>query len=202
MFQWFEPYMKYLEPDFWFSVAEAFKGLGPIAPIFLAFIESIIPALPLLVIITFNTSVYGPVLGFIYSWVGTTAGAIVMFSFYRFIFRRFLIKGSGHLPKVQKAIAWVGRQPASTLFIITAIPFTPSSAINLAYGLSDYSKRGFIKTTILGKLIMVLSMTLFGTTFNKAFENPFYIFVAIALLILLIYIAGVIKKRNHLDELE
>jgi hypothetical protein len=45
-------------------------------------------------------------------------------------------------------------------------------------------------------------MTLFGTTFKKAFENPFYIVVAIALLILLMYVANVIKKKNHLDELE
>ncbi|MGB7594836.1 MAG: VTT domain-containing protein [Erysipelotrichaceae bacterium] len=202
MFQWFEPYMQYLEPEFWFSIAEAFKGLGPLAPIFLAFIESVIPALPLLVIITFNTSVYGPVLGFVYSWIGTTLGAIIMFSFYRFVFRRFLLKAFGHYPKVQKAMQWVSKQPASTLFIITAIPFTPSSAINLAYGLSDFSKRDFIKTTILAKLIMVLSMTLFGTTFKKAFDNPFYILVAVALLILLMYIANVIKKRNHLDELE
>lgn len=202
MFEWFQPYMQYFSAEFWLSVAEAFKGLGPLAPIFLAFIESVIPALPLLVIITFNTSVYGPILGFIYSWVGTTLGAIIMFSFYRFIFRRFLLKWFGHLPKVQKAIAWVSKQPASTLFIITAIPFTPSSAINLAYGLSDYGKRSFIKTTIMAKLIMVLSMTLFGTTFKKAFENPLYIIVAIALLALLIYIANIIKKRNHLDELE
>lgn len=202
MFRWFEPYMQYFTADFWFSVVEAFKGLGPLAPVFMAFIESVIPALPLLVIITFNTSVYGPVLGFIYSWIGTTLGAIIMFSFYRFVFGRYLLKWFGHHPKVQKAMVWVSSQPAATLFIITAIPFTPSSAINLAYGLSEYSKRSFIKTTILAKLIMVLSLTLFGATFKKAFENPFYILVTIVLLIVLTYVANIIKKRNHLDKLD
>lgn len=202
MFRWLEPLMQYTTAEFWLSVAEAFKGLGPLAPIFLTFIESVIPPLPLLVIITFNISVYGPVMGFIYSWIGTTLGAIIMFSFYRFIFGRYLLKWFGHHPKVQKAMAWVSNQPTATLFIITAIPFTPSSAINLAYGLSEYKKRSFFKTTILAKLVMVLSMTLFGTTFKKAFENPLYIVVTIVLLAILIYIANIIKKRNHLDELE
>jgi uncharacterized membrane protein YdjX (TVP38/TMEM64 family) len=202
MSPWYQPLMQYLTPEFWISLAEAFKGFGPLAPVFLAFIESVIPALPLLVIITFNTTVYGPVLGFLYSWIGTTVGAIVMFSFYRFIFRRFLMQWFGQHPRVKKAMAWISNQKPSTLFIITAIPFTPSSAINLAYGLSDYRKRSFIRTTVIAKLIMVLSMTLFGTTFKKAFENPWYIILAVALLVGLTYLANFIKRKNKMDELE
>ncbi|HAM62153.1 MAG: hypothetical protein A2Y20_02300 [Firmicutes bacterium GWF2_51_9] len=198
---WLKPYLYYLSPEFWFAVAETFKGLGPLAPIFLALIESVIPALPLLVIITFNTSVYGPVLGFIFSWAGTTLGAIVMFYFHRYVFKKFLIQWFGRHPKVQAALAWVGNKPAATLFIISAIPFTPSSAINLAYGLSDFSKRSFVKTTLAAKFVMVMTMTLFGTAFKEAFDNPWFIVLAIAILVVLFFVAKALSKRHHLDDL-
>lgn len=199
--KWFDPYLQYLTPEFWIHIAETFKGWGPLAPIFLAFVESVIPALPLLVIITFNTSVYGPVLGFIYSWLGTSIGAIVTFYFHRKVFKHFLVRWFGTRPNVQRAMAWVGNKPARTLFIITAIPFTPSSAINLAYGLSDFDALTFVKTTLAAKLLMVLSMVLFGTTFRQAFENPYYIILAVVLLIALYFIARYIGKRNHVDDL-
>jgi len=202
MLSWYKETSKYFTAEFWFTIANGFKEFGPFAPILLAFMESVIPALPLLMIVTFNISVYGPVLGFIYSYIGTTVGAIVMFTFYRMIFKKFLLQWFGDHKNVKKAMAWVGNKPSSTLFIITAIPFTPSSAINLAYGLSDFSRGSFIRTTIAAKLVMMLGLTLFGTTFKQAFNNPIYIVLSILLLIGLTYLASVIKKRNHMDDIE
>jgi len=54
--------------EFWVEALSAFKDLGPLAPICLALVESLIPALPLVAIVTINISAHGAILGFLYSW--------------------------------------------------------------------------------------------------------------------------------------
>ena len=53
--------------EFWLQIIETIKDYGPLVPTFLTFIESLFPALPLIMIVSFNVSVYGTWLGFIYS---------------------------------------------------------------------------------------------------------------------------------------
>ena len=77
--------------EFWVEALSAFKDLGPLAPICLAFVESLIPALPLVAIVTINISAHGAILGFLYSWVGTTLGSLIVFLFFRRIVKRKLM---------------------------------------------------------------------------------------------------------------
>lgn len=56
--------------EFWKALLEGFGGLGPIAPVILAMVESFFPPLPLIAIVALNVAAHGGLLGFVYSWAG------------------------------------------------------------------------------------------------------------------------------------
>lgn len=186
---------RFTDISFWIQLVERFKDFGPLAPITLALLESIFPALPLLVIISFNVGVYGPYLGFLYSWAGTTLGSILMFLIYRKIVKRYLHQWIMKQQKLASIHDWISSHRQITLFILTALPFTPSSLINLGYGLSDFNGRTFISTVLCSKLIMVFLMTMFGHSLVNMSEQPIFIMIAAVMLIALYYVSKYVSKK-------
>lgn len=85
--------------EFWKTLLDSFEGLGPVAPILLAMVESIFPPLPLIAIVALNVAAHGGLLGFVYSWVGVAAGGTVVFLFWRRVVKRF----SGSWPPAPKS---------------------------------------------------------------------------------------------------
>ena len=77
---WLEPL---LTLEFWQQLLDSFQGLGPLAPILLAMVESFIPALPLVAIVALNIAAHGALFGFLYSWAGVAVGGSLMFLFWR-----------------------------------------------------------------------------------------------------------------------
>ena len=59
--------------EFWEALLEGFGGLGPIAPVILAMVESFFPPLPLIAIVALNVAAHGGLLGFVYSDVPALA---------------------------------------------------------------------------------------------------------------------------------
>ena len=77
--------------DFWEGLLAGFEGLGPVAPILLAMVESFFPPLPLVAIVALNVAAHGGLLGFLYSWLGVAAGGTLMFLFWRRVVKRFFL---------------------------------------------------------------------------------------------------------------
>ena len=69
--------------SFWEELLASFQNLGPLVPIFMAALESLIPALPLVAIVLVNVAAHGALLGFLYSWIGTCIGCTVVYWFFR-----------------------------------------------------------------------------------------------------------------------
>ena len=78
--------------EFWEALLESFGGLGPIAPVILAMVESFFPPLPLIAIVALNVAAHGGLLGFVYSWAGVMLGGTVMFLLWRRVVKRFFWK--------------------------------------------------------------------------------------------------------------
>ncbi len=184
--------------EFWVEALSAFKDLGPLAPICLALVESLIPALPLVAIVTINISAHGAILGLLYSWVGTTLGSLSVFLFFRRLVKRKLMSWFSRKASIQKALDWVAERNAAVLFILVSLPFTPSSFINIAFGLSDFDEQKFIKTLIAAKLIMMLGLSLFGKTLSISFTRPVYLILAAAILAALYLISTHFRKKHGL----
>lgn len=192
LIEWYETIK---DISFWIEFIENFRDLGPLAPIFLAFIESVIPALPLIVIVSFNVTAYGPFLGFIYSWIGSFLGSVFMFMLYRKGIQQLFQKWSANKKNLSRIVEYVDRHSWNVLFMLTSLPFTPSSLINLVYGLSNIDARFFIRTIFFSKALMIASLSLFGHSLTQITTNPFYLILTVIALFILYLISKKISKR-------
>ena len=173
--------------EFWEALLEGFGGLGPIAPVILAMVESFFPPLPLIAIVALNVAAHGGLLGFVYSWAGVMLGGTVMFLLWR------------RSAKLQKAEQWVSRFDTASLFMLSLLPFTPSSFMHFAFGISDFDEKRYLVTMLLGKGVMVAMMALFGQSLVSAMKNPFYLVLAIAIWAGMYFASKHFCKKHEID---
>ena len=167
--------------DFWEGLLAGFEGLGPVAPILLAMVESFFPPLPLVAIVALNVAAHGGLLGFLYSWLGVAAGGTLMFLFWRRVVKRFFWRVASRSARLQRAQQWVNRFDTASLFMLAILPFTPTAFMHLAFGISDMSTKHYLCTVLLGKGVMVAMMAVFGQSLVSSLKNPVYLLLAIAL---------------------
>lgn len=157
--------------EFWQTLLDSFGDLGPLAPIFLAMVESFFPPLPLIAIVALNVAAHGGLFGFVYSWVGVMLGGTLMFLFWRRVLKQFFWKFASRSQKLEKAEQWVSRFDVSSLFMLSVLPFTPSSFMHFAFGISDFDEKRYLITMLLGKGVMVAMMALFGQSLVRSMKN-------------------------------
>lgn len=167
--------------EFWQTLLESFGDLGPLAPIFLAMVESFFPPLPLIAIVALNVAAHGGLFGFVYSWVGVMLGGTLMFLFWRRVLKQFFWKFTSRSQKLEKAEQWVSRFDVSSLFMLSVLPFTPSSFMHFAFGISDFDEKRYLITMLLGKGVMVAMMALFGQSLVRSMKNPVYLVLAVVI---------------------
>ena len=167
--------------EFWQTLLDSFGDLGPLAPIFLAMVESFFPPLPLIAIVALNVAAHGGLFGFVYSWVGVMLGGTLIFLFWRRVLKQFFWKFASRSQKLEKAERWVSRFDVSSLFMLSVLPFTPSSFMHFAFGISDFDEKRYLITMLLGKGVMVAMMALFGQSLVRSMKNPVYLVLAVVI---------------------
>ena len=185
--------------EFWQNLLEGFGNLGPIAPIFLAMVESFFPPLPLIAIVALNVAAHGGFLGFAYSWIGVILGGTIMFLFWRRVVKRFFWKIASRSQKLEKAERWVSRFDTASLFMLSVLPFTPSSFMHFAFGISDFDEKRYLITMLLGKGVMVAMMALFGQSLVSSMKNPVYLIFAIVIWAGMYWVSKQFCKRHDID---
>lgn len=167
--------------EFWKTLLDGFGDLGPLAPIMLAMVESFFPPLPLIAIVALNVAAHGGFLGFAYSWIGVLLGGTLMFLLWRRVVKRFFWKVASRSEKLEKAQRWVSRLDVASLFMLSVLPFTPTSFMHFAFGISDFDEKRYLITMLLGKGVMVAMMALFGQSLVSSLQNPVYLILAVVL---------------------
>ena len=167
--------------EFWETLLDGFGDLGPLAPIALAMVESFFPPLPLIAIVALNVAAHGGFLGFAYSWIGVLLGGTLMFLLWRRVVKRFFWKVASRSEKLEKAQQWVSRFDVASLFMLSVLPFTPTSFMHFAFGISDFDEKRYLITMLLGKGVMVAMMALFGQSLVSSLKNPVYLILAVVL---------------------
>lgn len=186
--------------EFWENLFHSFRILGPLVPILLAMVESFVPVMPLIAIVTLNVAAHGMVLGFVYSWIGNVVGSALVFLFFRRLVKAYALRLADRHPKIKKAHDWVnGKLKWQALFFIIIMPFTPSSFVNFAIGLSDFDEKLYIKVMATAKIIMLILLALFGQSVVQAIKNPAFLLLAGALALVLWLISKYINKKNNLE---
>ena len=185
--------------EFWETLLDSFGDLGPLAPITLAMVESFFPPLPLVAIVALNVAAHGGLFGFLYSWIGVALGGCIMFLLWRRVVKRYFWKIASRSSKLERAQQWVNRFDTSSLFMLTLLPFTPSSFMHLAFGISDFDEKRYLITMLLGKGVMMAMMSIFGQSLVSSMRNPVYLILAVVLWGGMYFVSKKFCKRHNLE---
>lgn len=167
--------------EFWETLLNSFGDLGPLAPITLAMVESFFPPLPLVAIVALNVAAHGGLFGFLYSWIGVALGGSIMFLLWRRVVKRFFWKLASRSRKLERAQQWVNHFDTASLFMLALLPFTPTSFMHFAFGMSDMGEGHYLRTVLLGKGVMVGMMAVFGQSLLSSLRNPGHLVLDIAI---------------------
>ena len=129
---------------------------------FSTFIESFIPMLPLVALITANAALFGMLKGFLISWLGSVMGTICLFLIIYKIGENSKILDKIKSDKIQKAILWIEKRGFKLLFIAYACPFLPACVVTISQGIAKRDFADFIPAVVAGKLVMFFIVSYIG----------------------------------------
>ena len=170
---------------------------GPIIGSLLIVVESILPVLPLFVFITLNFLKFGPIIGFIISWLCTVLGCFLSFLMFRNGIQTKFEEKLRSKPGVDKVMSVIDKMKFESIVSLLAIPFTPAFAINIAAGLSKIDQSKYLYALFLGKIFLVFFWGYVGTSLVESITHPMAL-IKIFVIILVAYIVSKIfsKKFN------
>lgn len=189
----YEPYIR--------DLLQSYENLGPLPGLLLPFIESFLPFLPLFVFVFANATAYGLLKGFLYSWIGSSMGSIVVFLIIRKFNDKRILKKVRTNKQVHKVTKWVDTHGFGPLFLLLCFPFSPTAIINIVAGLSNIRIQQFILAVLLGKAVMIFSIAYVGDSIMSFAQNPTKTII-VAVCITLFWIVGKyvekrLQKRNE-----
>ncbi|MGP7817860.1 TVP38/TMEM64 family protein [Niallia sp. 01092] len=183
------------------QLIDSYRSFGPFPGILLPMLEAFIPFLPLFLFIMANVNAFGFWLGFLYSWIGTCGGALLVFLLVRKYGQKRLLRFIRNHQKVQKLMVWIEKHGFGPLFILLCFPFTPSALVNIVAGLSRIGIGQYVLAIIAGKLVMIFTISFIGYDLQSMIAQPLRtIPVAIGIFILWYVGKRVELKMNHASE--
>lgn len=172
-----------------------YRSFGPLPGVLLPMLEAFLPFLPLFIFVMANANAFGLWLGFLFSWVGSTIGALLVFLVVRkFGQKRLLVFISRH-PKVQKLMNWVERHGFGPLFLLMCFPFTPSAVINIVAGLSKISIAQYMLALSIGKMVMIFTISFIGYDLHSLLTKPFRSIIVTVMIFSLWYVGKRVEER-------
>ena len=157
-------------------------------------IESLLPILPLIAIVTANAALFGMYPGLIISWIGSTSGTICLFFLIKKISNNRLVNLVKN-EKVEKAIHWIEEKGFILLFLAYACPFLPACVVTISQGLAKRDSSVFISAVLTGKLVMFFIISYIGKDIVGFITNP----LKVLLLLIITFIAWKLGTKLNKD---
>ncbi len=171
---------------------------GAVLGCFFILFESIIPPVPLSIFITLNFLVFGPIVGFIISWVFTCLGC--MLSYYIFkkgISDKYLEKLRKN-DKFNRILKKINKMSISSLVLLIAIPFTPAFLVNIAAGIARIDTKKFFTALLIGKVSLVYFWGFVGVSIVEAFTRPIVLLRVVPFVLALYFISKLLSNKFDL----
>ncbi|MFC4182202.1 TVP38/TMEM64 family protein [Saccharococcus thermophilus] len=182
------------------SVLEQYRSFGMLPGIAATLLESFFPILPMFVFVMANAAAFGLWKGFLISWTGACLGSILVFWLTRKIGQKRFFRFVSRHRKVKQFMHWIERHGFGPVFLLYCFPFTPSAVVNIVAGLSRISRQQFILAVLLGKMVMIFTISFIGYDIVALVKQPLRT-VAIAVVIILLWYAGKrVESRFSLTE--
>jgi len=180
------------------NVKEIYSSLGIVAAIGLPYVETLVPIAPLFLMLSFNIISYGILLGFVFTYIGTTAAALTIFLFLRLFSSKSERKRN---EKIQKYLNWIENTHPALHILSMMIPLSPAYLINYSMGLSNVSFGRYLIVTLVSRFLMLIFCLPFGMTLITLYESVELGGVQVAWLLIfgIIVIAGIVvgQKINN-----
>ena len=176
-----------------------FGILAPIISSLLIILESLIPLLPLVMFVSINFLLLGPLLGLAISTVCAIVGSVIVFIFFRNKVQKKFNHKIVNAKRTKKLLTKLNNIHLTTLVILIANPFLPSSLINVASGLSKITKKKYIIALIIGKIFLIYFWGTIGTGLLESLQNP-KILIELGIITLIAYIISkIVNKKYKID---
>ncbi len=171
------------------DLIQQYRSFGPIPGILLPMLEAFLPFLPLFVFVLANANAFGLWWGFLFSWIGASIGALIVFLLVRRygetrVFR-FLRKNR----QVNRLTKWVDKHGFGPLFILLCFPFTPSALVNVVAGLSRISIAQYMLAVLSGKMVMIFTISYIGYDIISLVRKPIRT-VVVGVIIFVLWLVG------------
>ncbi|WP_372662637.1 TVP38/TMEM64 family protein [Cohnella sp.] len=167
------------------KLLERYSDLGPLPGILLPFLEALLPILPLVVFVVANASAYGMWAGFLYSWIGVCTGSLLVFMLARQLGYRYGDLIRRRFPKSERFFRWIENKGFTPIFLLACFPFSPSALVNIASGLSKIPLHTFMTAMLLGKGVMIFTLSFLGHDLQAMADQPWRIVIAVVVLFLM-----------------
>ncbi|MFC5699724.1 TVP38/TMEM64 family protein [Cohnella faecalis] len=182
--EWFE-YAKNMKLEDIQGWLDRYSALGPLPGIALPLLEALLPFLPLVVFVVANASAYGMWAGFLYSWIGVCVGSLLVFMLARKFGNKYGDRIRKRFPKSEKFFGYVERKGFTPIFLLSCFPFSPSALVNISAGLSRMPLHTFLVSIVLGKAVMIFTLSFLGHDLRAMVDHPWRIAAAVVVLIAL-----------------
>jgi len=140
--------------------------------------------------------VYGLFWGTVISWLGEVTGALFMFVFARYFFRKMVEQWIVKSPYLKQVDDYSAANGFNALLIARLLPLAPSGIITAVAAISKISFRDFFLATLVGKLPPVIIKVLLGHDIVFAGENMTRLIIVI-ILVVAVYAGLWWKKRRN-----
>lgn len=173
------------------ELIKEYRSFGPLPGILLPMLEAFLPFLPLFLFVMANANAFGLWFGFLFSWIGACAGALLVFLLIRKYGQKRVLQFIKKHPQVQRLMQWVERHGFGPLFILLCFPFTPSAVVNIVAGLSKVSTYQYMLAVMTGKLVMIFTISFVGHDIRSLMTQP----IRTAVVAFVIFILWYVGKR-------
>jgi len=176
-----------------------YRALGPIPGNLLPMIEAFLPFLPLVLFVMANANAFGLWFGFLFSWIGACAGAIIVFLLVRKYGQKRLLRFLQKHKQVRKGMNWVERHGFGPLFLLLCFPFTPSAIVNIVAGLSKISLAQYMLAVMSGKMVMIFTISFVGYDIRSLLTQPLRTAIVLVIIFILWYVGKIIEVRMNMS---
>ncbi|WHZ04491.1 TVP38/TMEM64 family protein [Neobacillus sp. YX16] len=177
------------------DLIQEYRSFGPIPGVVLPMIEAFLPFLPLVLFVMANASAFGLWLGFLYSWLGSCLGALILFLLIRKYGQKRVFSFLSKHQKVRKLMDWVDRHGFGPLFLLLCFPFTPSVVVNIVAALSKISIYQYMLAVAIGKMVMIFTMSFVGYDLHSLITQPYRTAIVFLVIFILWYVGKRIEVR-------
>ncbi|WP_064092183.1 TVP38/TMEM64 family protein [Rossellomorea aquimaris] len=171
------------------DLIQQYRAIGPIPGILLPMLEAFLPFLPLFVFVMANANAFGLWWGFLFSWIGASVGALIVFLLVRKYGETRIFRFIRRNRQVNRLTKWVDRHGFGPLFLLLCFPFTPSAVVNVVAGLSGISIAQYMLAVLTGKMVMIFTISFIGYDIISLIKQPIRT-VIVAVIIFVLWIVG------------